>query len=172
MYLVANDNQEVTQNLVNLSLLAHQGDKLAGSAIANFFDNISSNDKGLAINLTLFDEAAEFGHEQKIVFTADNSLDDIENFVHHLTGCDAVFFVEDFKDGRTFSLIRHLKKLNFKGEIYLVGHYGLDQAVYYDRSGATGFFVQPEQLETILKTLNDLKTAHQGTSVNSLPMFR
>lgn len=172
MYLVTFDNNEVASSPIKLSLLTHKKDELADGSVLNFFNMASSQSDDFLIELVLFDELAQFGQSQTALFTADNSLDELEVFVNTHQGYDVVFFVADFKDGRTFSLVRHLKNMGFNGRIFVLGNYGLDQAGYYHKSGATGFFVQDGQLDTITKTLNDLKTGHFGNSVNKLPMFQ
>lgn len=106
--------------------------------------------------------------------TADTSIDELNQYFpkHNDQIRLLVVCVADFKDGRTFSLIRHLRNLNYQNAIIVAGNYGLDQAGYYHKSGATGFLVSSKQLDTLLTTLNDLKSGHLGKSVNSLPMFQ
>ncbi|MDO4896465.1 MAG: DUF934 domain-containing protein [Moraxella sp.] len=108
------------------------------------------------------------------LITADTTIDELNQYFpkynDHINLL--VIYVEDFKDGRTFSLIRCLRNLNYQKDIIIAGNYGLDQAGYYHKSGATGFLVQDKQLDTLLTTLNDLKSGHLGKSVNGLPMFQ
>lgn len=104
-----------------------------------------------------------------VLLTADNSMADLDNLPKSVQ--TVIFYVADFKDGRVFSLVRHLKK-TFVGDIWIAGEFSLDQSGYFYKSGATGFIVQDNQLMTLNNTLADLKTAHFGQSVSSLPMFR
>ena len=169
MILVKFDNQEITQQPLNLSLLTNKSDELAENPLVQFIANHQAEN---AIHLALFDEFDNFTNQtQNILLTADNTPDEIDELVKKSLD-KAIFFVKDFKDGRTFSLIRYLRNKGFDKEIYVLGNYGLDQANYYLKSGATGFFVKDEQLDTLLKTLNDLKSGHFGNSVNKLPMFQ
>lgn len=169
MYLVEFTNQETKQQTANLSLLTNKSDELSENPIMQFMAN-EQNDN--TINLVLFDEFNEFISQTKsVLFTADNTPDEIDELVQKPIE-SLVFFVKDFKDGRTFSLIRYLRNKGFDKEIYVLGNYGLDQANYYLKSGASGFFVKEEQLDTLLKTLEDLKSGHFGQSVAGLPMFQ
>lgn len=170
MYLVEFENQEIKKFDIALALFTNQSDELADNLIWQFVDN-SQVDR--AIVLSFLDEFDDFSHETgDIILMADNSLDELDNFLLSKEIDRAVFFVKDFKDGRTFSLIRYLRNKGFDKEIYVLGNYGLDQANYYIKSGATGFFIKEEQLETLLKTLEDLKSGHFGNSVNQLPIFQ
>lgn len=172
MYLVEFENKEITQTQVNVSLLTHKESELQENAVFGFIENNKQTANFLK-NIVLFDELESFNQEcHTVILTADNSPNDIEKLVNDFGFYDIVFFVQDFKDGRTFSLIRHLRNLSFFGSIYLLGNYGLDQANYYLKSGATGFFVKDEQLDTLLKTLDDLKSGHFGQSAKALPMFQ
>lgn len=109
-----------------------------------------------------------------VLITPDSTLEELTDFfknnIDHVI--NAVIFVFDFKDGRTFSLIRHIRHLGYTDNIIVAGNYGLDQAAYYYKSGASGFLVQEHQLDTIKKTLDDLKSGHLGISAHSLPMFQ
>lgn len=109
-------------------------------------------------------------NSQSVLLSADNHLSDLDNLPKSVQ--TVIFYVADFKDGRVFSLVRHLKQTGFKGDIWIAGEFSLDQSGYFYKSGATGFIVQDNQLATLKNTLADLKTAHFGQSVNSLPMFR
>ena len=169
MILVKFDNQEITQNAFTLTLLTNKSDELAENPLVQFITNHQTEN---AIHLALFDEFDNFANQtNNILLTADNTPDEIDELVKKSVE-KSVFFVKDFKDGRTFSLIRYFRNKGFTGEIYLLGNYGLDQANYYLKSGATGFIVKDEQLETIVKTLNDLKSGHFGQSAKTLPMFQ
>lgn len=171
MYLVKFDNQKITQTQINVCLLTHKESELQENAVFNFIEN-NKQTANILKTVVLLDELSNFHQEcHTVVLTADNLPNDIEKLVNAFELDDIVFFVQDFKDGRTFSLIRHLRNKGFDGDIYLLGNYGLDQAGYYHKSGATGFFVKDEQLDTILKTLQDLQSAHFGQSAKALPMF-
>ncbi|MDO4450774.1 MAG: DUF934 domain-containing protein [Moraxella sp.] len=172
MYLVEFENQEITKTPVNVSLLTHKASELQENAVFDFIKNHEQTAHFLK-TAVLFDELENFNQEcHTVILTADNSSNDIEKLVNDFGFYDIIFFVQDFKDGRTFSLIRYLRNLSFFGSIYLLGNYGLDQAGYYFKSGATGFFVKDEQLDTLLKTLDDLKSGHFGQSAKALPMFQ
>ncbi|MCL1623467.1 DUF934 domain-containing protein [Moraxella sp. Tifton1] len=169
MYLVEFKNQKIKQEIVNLSLLTNKLDELAESLMTQFLANEHAED---TLDLALLDEFDKLASRTKnILLTADNTTDEIDELLKKPID-KAVFFVKDFKDGRTFSLIRYLINKGFDKEIYLLGNYGLDQANYYLKSGATGFFVKDEQLDTLLKTLSDLKSGHFGQSAKALPMFQ
>ena len=101
--------------------------------------------------------------------TADTTPNDIESAIAH-QNC-LIFLVANFMDGRIFSLIRHTRHLGFQGEIIVGGEFALDQANYFVKSGATAFLVDETNVETLIKTLQDLATGYDGKAVSHLPLF-
>lgn len=104
------------------------------------------------------------------VLTADSSLKDLDLALQ--IGSDALcFFVADFRDGRSFSLIKHLRHLGFGGEIWVMGDFALDQANYFVKSGVDAFLIPKDQELILQKTLKDLASAYDGNLVAALPLF-
>lgn len=178
--LVKIENGNISNELVFMTIHKNKGlteDELNElSSVYNIpvsHTEIDNNCKDKAY--VLFLDEFEFGQVRENVFlllTADDSFENIKKKgdITHVN--NFLIYVKDFKDGRTFSLIRQIRKENQSAQIFVGGLFGLDQANYYTKSGATGFFVQDEQLQTILKTLKDLKSGHSGQSVGVLPMFQ
>lgn len=117
---------------------------------------------------------AEATFDDKFVFGADSTPSDIDRWLKERgENLQAVLFnVADFKDGRIFSLIKHLRHQGYQSDIYVGGDFALDQANYFIKSGITGFIVADDKLTTLKQTLSDLQTGHLGSSANALPMFR
>ena len=160
MYLVTINTEEqfiANPATFNLSPIEESDSELIGFNAGNDAD----------YQITPFNHIND--NSSSVLLTADNHLSDLDNLPKSVQ--TVVFYVADFKDGRVFSLVRHLKK-TFVGDIWIAGEFSLDQSGYFYKSGATGFIVQDNQLATLKNTLADLKTAHFGQSVSSLPMFR
>ncbi len=115
-----------------------------------------------AVNLT--------ATELEAALSADSSVDDIETIVK-AAPASILFNLSVFTDGRVFSLIRHARYLGYTGEIIVTGGFALDQANYFIKSGASAFIVPTEQAATLKKTLTDLASAYDGSSVSRLPLF-
>ncbi|MBE9578644.1 MULTISPECIES: DUF934 domain-containing protein [Moraxella] len=107
-----------------------------------------------------------------ILLTADDNEHELAQSLDINTLKNILIYVKDFKDGRVFSLIRQLRKINDHATIIVGGAFGLDQSSYFVKSGANGFIVDDDKVDTLILTLNDLKTAQSRQSVNALPMFR
>ncbi|MDO4441190.1 MAG: DUF934 domain-containing protein [Moraxella sp.] len=121
---------------------------------------------------TLLSTPSDFHGTRGLLLTADNTIDEIKDVLDEALINLFVVHVSDFKDGRVFSLVRQLRQLSEQAEIVIAGEFGLDQAAYFHKSGANAFAVAPERVDTLKNTLDDLKTAHAGTSASALPMFR
>lgn len=105
------------------------------------------------------------------LLSADATIDEIEQ----LSSGEAqtlAFLVSDFRDGRTFSLVRHARHQGFGGEIVIIGDFALDQANYFVKSGVDAFIVPTDQVATLTNTLQDLASAYHGDVVSALPLFR
>lgn len=107
-----------------------------------------------------------------LFLTADDNDNELAQSLDINTLKNILIYVKDFKDGRVFSLIRQLRKINDHAMIIVGGAFGLDQSSYFVKSGANGFIVNDNKVGTLILTLNDLKTAQSRQSVNALPMFR
>ncbi|MDO5650508.1 MAG: DUF934 domain-containing protein [Moraxella sp.] len=136
-------------------------------------DNIKKTDDitQAGIVLVSYDDFMQLSDTQKTTVYLLLTADDIGRHLElsHLNGI--VIYITDFKDGRVFSLVRHIRQVS-DVNIIIAGEFGIDQAAYFYKSGANGFIIDDNQIETIKNTLNDLKTAHFGQSASSLPMFR
>jgi uncharacterized protein (DUF934 family) len=69
--------------------------------------------------------------------SADDDPERWPEFWGNLAMIDLV--VDDFNDGRTFSLARKLRAAGFKGELRVSGAFLLDQVQYFARCGCNAF---------------------------------
>lgn len=107
-----------------------------------------------------------------VLLTVDDNENELAQVLDISLLKNILIYVKDFKDGRVFSLIRQIRKINNHAMIIVVGAFGLDQSSYFIKLGANGFIVNDDKVDTLILTLNDLKTAQSRLSVNALPMFR
>lgn len=107
-----------------------------------------------------------------LLLTADDSVACVQAVLDVANLKNVVMYVQDFKDGRVFSLIRQIRQINLQANIIIAGEYGLDQSSYFVKAGASGFLVSDDKIQTLKHTLGDLKTAQSPKSLQALPMFR
>lgn len=122
------------------------------------------------INAILAKDYQDSHLDYHILLTADDN--ELAQSLDINTLKNILIYVKNFKDGRVFSLIRQLRKINTHAMIIVGGAFGLDQSSYFAKSGVNGFIVNDNKVDTLILTLNDLKTAQSRQSVNALPMFR
>ncbi|WFF39383.1 DUF934 domain-containing protein [Moraxella nasibovis] len=121
---------------------------------------------------TLLSTPNDYHDTRGLLLTADSTVSEVQAVLDQALVNLFVIYVADFKDGRVFSLVRQLRKISEQAEIIIAGEFGVDQAAYFYKSGANGFAVSSDKVVTLKSTLDDLKTAHAGTSAGALPMFR
>lgn len=170
VHILQNDVGSIDQK--TFYLLGNTADEWAFDG----FKSGADDDKGKGVYVALFNQETidkTLLAHQAVLLTADNTPDDIDVLKPYFATLQAVYFyVADFKDGRVFSLVKHLRNQGFDADIYIAGEFGLDQANYFVKSGASGFIVNDDKIDTLKHTLKDLKSAHFGQSVSALPMFR
>ncbi len=182
--LVKVDNGNISQERIFISV--YQDVKLSDEELKSL-----SLDFDIPFSYTIMDKTTENSEEERFItlllddleqhkdkkdvfllLTADDSKDNIYANSNLKQAKNIFFYVRDFKDGRVFSLIRQIRKINQSADILVGGEFGLDQASYYHSLGASGFVVDDDKVDILLHTLTDLKSAQQGISAHSLPMFR
>lgn len=132
-------------------------------------DDRVKNDNGIIAILP-----KDFTDEQSdeyLLLTADDNEDELAEHLDIKKLTNILIYVKDFKDGRVFSLIRQIRQVNTSATIIVSGEFGLDQSSYFVKSGATGFVVDDDKVDTLKHTLSDLKSAYNGQSVRALPIF-
>ncbi|WP_323842695.1 DUF934 domain-containing protein [Moraxella sp. Pampa] len=129
---------------------------------------LKAHDQGKGTSLST---PSDYHDASGLLLTANDTIETVKAVLNQTSIKLFVVYVLDFKDGRVFSLVRQLRQLDTQARIIVAGEFGLDQASYFYKSGADGFVVSPERITLLKSTLNDLKTAHAGTSANALPMF-
>nr|WP_315042660.1 DUF934 domain-containing protein [uncultured Moraxella sp.] len=183
--IFANKNGDSYQKSSQIYLITNTEPTADDNAWAGFEPNFIStsqaqklvkDDNTLVLNV-LSDEIDD--NANGLLLTADDSFAQVQTVLQTHQSANAlpniVIYQKVFSDGRVFSLIRQLRKHGFDGNIFIAGNFGHDQTAYFSNAGVSAFVVADDDValaQIVLKTLNDLASAHHGTSANSLPMFR
>lgn len=104
------------------------------------------------------------------------TVDQLDQLLEQESPAIILIDVNDFNNGRAFSLAQHLRLQGYEGEIRLTGNFGIDQLAYYQQSGIDTFAIDQQQLserKADLDTAFDaLKSSPNRRNVNDLPMFQ
>jgi uncharacterized protein (DUF934 family) len=78
-----------------------------------------------------------------------------------------------FRDGRGFSIAKHLVRTGFTGEIRAVGDVARDRLALMQSSGFNAFLIPEDRYsEEDLRAFTEVSVNYQGTTADPRPIFR
>ena len=78
-----------------------------------------------------------------------------------------------FRDGRGFSIAKHLARTGFSGEIRAVGDVARDRLALMESSGFTAFLIPEDRYSAEdLSAFTEVSVNYQGTTADPRPIFR
>jgi uncharacterized protein (DUF934 family) len=78
-----------------------------------------------------------------------------------------------FRDGRGFSIAKHLVRTGFSGEIRAVGDVARDRLALMQSSGFNAFLIPEDRFsEDDLSAFTEVSVNYQGTAADPRPIFR